>query len=50
MDSFSKIQICIIYLPHVIPNLYEFLSYVEHKKRYFKNVGNLTLDCPHWLT
>ncbi len=23
--------------PHVIPNLYEFLSYVEHKKDILKN-------------
>ncbi len=22
--------------PHVLPNLYEFLSYVEHKRRYFE--------------
>ncbi len=22
--------------PHVIPNLYKFLSYVEHKRRYFE--------------
>ncbi len=22
--------------PHVIPNLYEFLSYAEHKRRYFE--------------
>ncbi len=22
--------------PHVISNLYEFLSYVEHKRRYFE--------------
>ncbi len=22
--------------PHVVPNLYEFLFYVEHKRRYFE--------------
>ncbi len=22
--------------PHVVPNLYKFLSYVEHKRKYFE--------------
>ncbi len=49
--------------PHVIPNLYEFLSYAEHKIRYsfvsevfsplvmlnimLKNTGNQTVDGLH---
>ncbi len=35
--------------PHVVPNLHEFLSYVEHKKSILKNAGNQTVDGPHWL-
>jgi len=34
--------------PHVVPNLYEFLCYFEHKIRYFtKKVGNQTVDGNH---
>ncbi len=29
--------------PHVIPNLYEFISYVEHTIRFLKNAGNQTI-------
>jgi len=29
---------------HVVPNLYEFLSSVEHIKEILKNVGNQTVD------
>jgi len=36
--------------PGVVANLYEFLSSVEHKGRYLKNVSNQTVDIPHWLT
>ncbi len=25
--------------PHVVPNLYKFLSYVDHKRRYFEEFG-----------
>ncbi len=35
---------------HVVPNLYEFLSYVEHARRYFKNAGIQTLDETVWTT
>ncbi len=33
--------------PHVIPNPYEFLSYVEHKEDILKNAGNQAVDGPH---
>jgi len=33
---------------HLVPRLYEFLSYAEVKKMYF--VGNQTIDDSHWLT
>jgi len=29
-------NVVIIYSPSVVPNLYEFLSSVEHKRTYFK--------------
>ncbi len=32
--------------PHVVPNLYEFLSYVKHKRRYFEEQNS----CRSWLT
>ncbi len=35
--------------PHVVPNLYEFLYYVEHKEDILKNAGNQTVDGPCWL-
>jgi len=36
--------------PHVFPNLHEFLSSVELKRRHFKkNVGNQTVDGTLWL-
>ncbi len=35
--------------PHVVPNLYEYLSYVEHKRRYFEEWEELkkTVNGPH---
>ncbi len=30
--------------PHVVPNLYEFLSYAEHKGRYLKMFVPLPVD------
>ncbi len=33
--------------PQVVPNLYEFLFSVEHKKKCLKNVGNQTIAGPH---
>ncbi len=35
--------------PHVVPNLYEFLSSAKHKEDILKNVGDLIIACPHWL-
>jgi len=38
--------------PQVVPNLYEFLSHAEHthtQKDILNNVGNQTVDGPHWL-
>ncbi len=33
--------------PHVVQNLYEFVSYVEHKRRYIlQNAGNQTVLGP----
>ncbi len=29
--------------PHIVPNLYEFISYVEHKRDILKTVGNQTV-------
>ncbi len=38
-------------LPHVVPNMYEFLSSAEHKRRYFEEYGyNQTVDGSHWLS
>ncbi len=39
--------------PHVVPNLYEFLSYVEHKIRYFEEfwrTKEFQSFGPHWLS
>jgi len=34
--------------PQVVPNLYEFISSVEHKKKdILNNVGNQPVDGPH---
>ncbi len=36
--------------PHVVLNLYEFLSYVEqHLDNIWKNAGNQTVNGPHWF-
>jgi len=35
--------------PYVVPNLYEFLSMVEHKWRYFKECLFQKVDGSHWL-
>ncbi len=38
-------------LPHVVPNMYEFLSSAEHKRRYIEEYGyNQTVDGSHWLS
>ncbi len=33
----------------VVSNLYKFLTFVEHKRRYFEVVDNQTIDGPHWI-
>ncbi len=30
--------------PRIVPDLYEFLSYVEHKRDILKNTGNQSVD------
>jgi len=37
-------------LTQVVPNLYEFISSAQHKRRYFgKYIGNQTVDGPHCM-
>ncbi len=35
--------------PQVVPNLYEFISAVDNKRRILKNVGNQSFGGSHWL-
>jgi len=39
----KKKMLTLLTHPHVVPNLYRFISSVEHKRRYYikKNIGSL---------
>ncbi len=49
ISSFTLVILSSFTHPQVFPNLYEFSSSVEHKRRYLKYVSNQTVDSSHWF-
>ncbi len=43
-----QLKLLIIDLPSKFPNLYEFISPFEYKRKGFKNAGNQTADGSRW--